>query len=155
MGRPQVERIRALERAAESVWHERCEDAVTNSAQSSPHCASAMTGTAWDTDLVREALETEIAEETKSSIHTIRVVLDARLAGRELVIPEIEPEAEVEPSVVENRSPAGAMRTLHGRSISPPTGSNLNRPTPLLIRIDRSSKRMRLLQRIPLPPLQH
>ena len=107
MGRPQVERIRALERAAESVWHERCEDARDEFGAVFAALCKRYDGTAWDTDLVREALETEIAEETKSSIHTIRVVLDARLAGRELVIPEIEPEAEVEPSVVENRNPAG------------------------------------------------
>jgi len=105
MGRPQVERIRSLERAANSVWHERCEDARGEFNAVFAALCQRYDGPAWDTDLLREALETEIAEETKTSIHTIRVVLDAKLAGRELVIPEIEPEAAVEPLALDNRKP--------------------------------------------------
>jgi hypothetical protein len=50
----------------------------------------------WNTDLLREALENEMAETAEISIHSIRVMLDAAMAGREVVIPEPEPESEIE-----------------------------------------------------------
>jgi len=94
MGRPQVERIRSLERAANTVWHARCSDDVGEFDSVFTTLCRRYDGPDWDTDLLREALETEMAEAAEVSIHTIRVVLDAELAGRELVIPEVEPETE-------------------------------------------------------------
>ena len=94
MGRPQVERIRGLERAAASVWRGRCSDNIEEFEAVFATLCRRYDGPDWNTDLLREALETEIAEAAEVSIHTIRVVLDAELAGRELIIPEIEPETE-------------------------------------------------------------
>ena len=94
MGRPQVERIRSLERAAATVWCAHCSDDVGEFDTVFTTLCRRYDGPDWDTDLLREALETEMAEAAEVSIHTIRVVLDAELAGRELVIPEIEPEPE-------------------------------------------------------------
>ncbi len=48
----------------------------------------------WDTDVLRSALESEIAAALDVSIHTVRVMLDAEMAGRELVIPETEVEPD-------------------------------------------------------------
>ncbi len=110
MGRPQVERIRGLERAAVSVWRGRCSDDVEEFEAVFATLCRRYDGPDWNTDLLREALETEIAEAAEVSIHTIRVVLDAELAGRELVIPEIEPETEheavSESSQVNQRKPS-------------------------------------------------
>jgi len=112
MGRPQVERIRRLERAAAVIWCQRCQDDAGEFDTVFAALCSRYDGPDWDTDLLREALETEIAETAEVSIHTIRMVLDAELAGRELVIPEIEPEPEVdEPPPVDNRKPGVANRS--------------------------------------------
>ena len=94
MGRPQVERIRNLERAAASVWRARCSDDAAEFDDVFTVLCHRYDGPDWNTDLLRDALETEMAEAAEVSIHTIRVVLDAELAGRGLVIPEIEPEPE-------------------------------------------------------------
>ena len=58
------------------------------------HLCHRYDGLDWDTDILQSAIETEIAEEAETSIHTIRVALDAELAGRELVIPEFVPIKE-------------------------------------------------------------
>jgi len=94
MGRPQVERIRNLERAATTAWRARCSDDMGEFDTVFTTLCRRYDGLDWDTDLLCEALETEMAEAAEVSIHTIRVVLDAELAGRELVIPEREPEPE-------------------------------------------------------------
>ncbi len=112
MGRPQVERIRRLERAADTVWGQRCPDDAGEFDTVFVALCSRYDGPDWNTDLLREALETEIAEAAEVSIQTIRVVLDAELVGRELVIPEIEPEPEAEePPPVDNRKPGVANRS--------------------------------------------
>jgi ParB family protein of integrating conjugative element (PFGI_1 class) len=94
MGKHHVGRIRALERAARSIWQRRC----TNSDSEFDVVFAALCrrydGSDWDTDLLQGAIETEIAEETETSLHTIRVELDAEIAGRELVIPEFVPIKE-------------------------------------------------------------
>ena len=66
-------------------------------------------GVAWDTDALQGAIETEIAEDAETSIHTIRVALDAELKGRELVIPAFVPIKE--PPQPEKRSDGDG--TLH------------------------------------------
>ena len=114
MGRPQVERIRRLELAADTVWRQRCPDDAGEFDTAFVALCSRYDGPDWDTDLLREALETEIAEAAEISIQTIRVVLDAELAGRELVIPEPEPEVESLP--VDSRKPGVASRTAPDNS---------------------------------------
>jgi ParB family protein of integrating conjugative element (PFGI_1 class) len=108
MGRPQVERIRRLEQAADTVWRQRCPDDAGKFDTAFVALCSRYDGPDWNTDLLREALETEIAEAAEISIQTIRVVLDAELAGRELVIPELEPE----PPPVDNCKPGVAKRSV-------------------------------------------
>ncbi len=102
LGRPQVARIRGLERAAATVWQQRCADDMGEFDGVFAALCSRHDGPDWDTDILREGLENEIAEAADISIHTIRVMLDAELAGRELVIPEIEPEPEIELPELEN-----------------------------------------------------
>ena len=59
-------------------------------------------GPEWDTDLLQVAIETEIAEEAETSIHTIRVALEAEIKGRDVVIPEFVPIKE--PPLSNNRN---------------------------------------------------
>ena len=94
MGRHQVERIRALERAARTLWQRYCagSDGVFDDVFSA--LCRRYDGMDWDTDLLQVAIETEIAEEAETSIQTIRVALDSELTGRDVVIPDYVPLKE-------------------------------------------------------------
>ena len=94
MGKNQVERIRALERVARITWQRFCSgDEGAFDAVFGTLCRR-YDGADWNTDLLQNALEAEIADEGDTSIHTVRVAFDAELFGRELVVPEPEPEPE-------------------------------------------------------------
>jgi len=102
MGKHQVERIRALERVARIIWQQYCSgDAGAFDAVFGTLCCR-YDGPDWSTDLLQGALEAEIADEGETSIHTVRVAFDAELFGRELVVPEPEPEPISEPEQHEN-----------------------------------------------------
>ncbi|MDE0249924.1 MAG: chromosome partitioning protein ParB [Gammaproteobacteria bacterium] len=92
LGRPQVGKIRSLERAARNLWLRFCqgEDATFDPVFEA--LCSRYDGPVWETDILQGAIETEIAEEAELSIHSVRVALDAALAGREVELPAIEPD---------------------------------------------------------------
>ncbi|MEN8133521.1 MAG: ParB family protein, partial [Pseudomonadota bacterium] len=94
MGRRHVERIRALERAARSIWQQRCTSSDSEFETVFAALCCRYDGVNWDADVLQGAIETEIAEEAETSIQTIRVALDAEIKGRELVIPEFVPIKE-------------------------------------------------------------
>lgn len=94
MGRHQVEQIRALERAARNIWLRHCSGGDSAFAAVFAALCRRYDGLEWDTGLLQAAIETEIAEEAETSVHTIRVALDAELKGREVVIPEFVPIKE-------------------------------------------------------------
>ncbi len=94
MGIHQVVRIRALERAASKLWQQFGSGGDSAFDEVFTALCRRYDGPDWDTDVLQGAIETEIAEEAETSIHTIRVVLDAEINGRELVIPEFVPIKE-------------------------------------------------------------
>lgn len=90
LGRPQVQKIRALERAARRIWVQR---GLGEEEAFDPVFAALCKrydDPDWDTDLLRSAIETEIAEQADISVHTLRVELDAQIDGRALIIPEFK-----------------------------------------------------------------
>ncbi len=94
LGSRQVIRIRALERAASTLWQQFCSGGDSAFDEVFALLCRRYDGPDWDTDRLQGAIETEIAEEAETSIHTIRVALDAEINGRELVIPEFVPIKE-------------------------------------------------------------
>ena len=82
LGRPQVERIRALARATSELWSylgigEQEEfDAVFAELCRRHDCAE------WDTQILAAALENELAVESERSQHVIHLALEAQLAGK-------------------------------------------------------------------------
>ena len=104
LGRPHVERIRRLERAAHKIWQDRCSESAEDFEEVFTTLCKRYDSPDWDTDVLRSALESEIAAALDVSIHTVRVMLDAEMAGRELVIPEaeVEPDPNEESSELEN-----------------------------------------------------
>ncbi len=102
LGRPHIERIRKLERAAHKVWQDRCSESAEDFEEVFTTLCKRYDSPDWDTDVLRSALESEIAAALDVSIHTVRVMLDAEMAGRELVIPEAEVEPDAESSELEH-----------------------------------------------------
>ncbi|MEW8357449.1 MAG: ParB family protein [Candidatus Thiodiazotropha sp.] len=98
LGRPHIERIRRLERAAHKIWQDRCSESEEDFEEVFTTLCKRYDCPDWDTDVLRSALESEIAAALDVSIHTVRVMLDAEMAGRELVIPEAEVEPDEESS---------------------------------------------------------
>ena len=90
LGRPQVQKIRALDRAARRIWEQRHLGDEEEFKQVFATLCQRYDDPDWDTDLLRSAIENEIAEQADISVHTIRVELDAQIEGRELTIPEFE-----------------------------------------------------------------
>ena len=94
LGRPQVERIRALDRAARWIWKKRdLGDDEPFDAVLAALCRR-YDDPEWDLELLRAGIETEIAEVLEVSIHTIRVELDARLGGYDIDLSFLDEEDE-------------------------------------------------------------
>lgn len=126
LGRPQVERIRALDRAARAVWkkhklgNDESFDAVFTA------LCERYDGPEWDLELLRNAIEIEIAEEREASIQAVRVELEAQLLGRELDVPMFDNDddgntSEERGSVAtpssDNATDAAGMQTTDGSRI--------------------------------------
>ena len=94
LGRPHVERIRRLERAAYAIWRERCDEPIDDFEDIFVTLCRRYDSPDWDTAVLRGALEAEITAALDVSVHTVRVMIDAELAGRELVIPEPDAASE-------------------------------------------------------------
>jgi len=90
LGRPQIQRIRALDKAALQTWqnYDLGDDALFDEVFST--LCQRYDAPEWDTGLLHEAIETEISEQAEISIQTVRMELDALLAGRELNVPKVE-----------------------------------------------------------------
>lgn len=124
LGRPQVDRIRQLERTVRTLWKARgLGDDAAFDAVFETLCRR-YDGPDWDLDLLRGALETEMAEALEVNLHTIRLELDARLAAHPPSATKsqatvIEPEPTDTATDAAGPSPTGD-RSHAARSISPP-----------------------------------
>ena len=96
LGKAQVQRIRTLDKAARALWQQR--EVGDDAAFEAVFAALCRRYDApdWDTDLLRSALETELAEAADVSVHIIRVEFDAQMAGRVLTIPECDDDTDDE-----------------------------------------------------------
>ena len=93
MGRPQVQRIRALQRAALCLWQEwELGEEVAFDAIFAELCRR-YDSPEWEMELLRGALENELAEQAETSVHLIRVALEGELQGYQVYIPP-EPEPD-------------------------------------------------------------
>lgn len=109
MGRHQIARIRALERAARKLWGRHCSENESAFDEVFATLCRRYDGPDWDTDLLQVALENEIAEEAETSVHTVRAALEAELKGREVVIPAFVPIKE--PPVTNQHNEANVSTT--------------------------------------------
>ncbi|MCG8023968.1 MAG: ParB N-terminal domain-containing protein [Candidatus Thiodiazotropha endolucinida] len=125
LGRLPVERIRRLERAARVIWQRRGLEKETGFDEVFATLCRRHDSIDWDLEPLREAIEMEIAEQSEVSLQTIRVELEAQMAGRELVKPPVSEEIENQP-VVQAPSPTATQ----GESPADSNGAMSPEPTP-------------------------
>ena len=101
LGRPQVQKIRALERAARQLWEAHDPDANTPFDSIFATLCQRYDDPDWETGLLRNALESEIAEQAEISVHVVRVELDARIEGRRVTIPPPDEEKDTDQKEVD------------------------------------------------------
>ncbi|MES9972329.1 MAG: ParB family protein, partial [Candidatus Thiodiazotropha sp.] len=94
LGRPQVQRIRALDEAALQLWQRHGLGVEAAFDEVFATLCQRYDGPDWDTGQLQGAIEAEIAEQADVSINRVRVELDAQLAGEVLTILEFEDEEE-------------------------------------------------------------
>ncbi len=82
VGRPQIARIRTLDRAARALWLERQVDTDAEYDEVFEALCRRYDTPDWDIANLRRALEAEIAERADISIHAVSIEIDARLSGR-------------------------------------------------------------------------
>ncbi len=115
LGRPQVQRIRALDNAAFQLWerHGLGDKEVFDEVFAT--LCRRYDGPDWDTGQLQGAIEVEIAEQAEVSINRVRVELDAQLSGQEITIPEYEDEnginSETDETVVQEEKAQEQLST--------------------------------------------
>ncbi|MCP5409989.1 MAG: ParB N-terminal domain-containing protein [Chromatiaceae bacterium] len=82
LGRPQVERIRQLDRAVRALWLDRSVDTEEEFDQAFSALCRRYDGPEWDIGNLRRALEAEIAERAEVNIQAVSMVLEGYLTGR-------------------------------------------------------------------------
>ncbi len=117
LGRPQVQKIHALENAFLELWQRHALGSETECAETFSALCQRYDSPDWNLQLLRNALENELAEAADVSLHSIRLRLDDLLSGRGysqvvveplVSVPDPEPEFEPAPqNAVCEREPAG------------------------------------------------
>ncbi|MFV0477662.1 MAG: ParB family protein [Parahaliea sp.] len=115
LGRPQVEKIRAIERAARAIWDRRqLGDDTVFDAVFSELCRR-HDGAEWDIQPLRDALENELAVESELNRQVIHLEMVAQLSGRAFSLPapsDIEAEQD-DGSNAEPQEPSGSELPSH------------------------------------------
>ena len=88
IGRPQVARVRALDRVVRVLWLARAVDSEAEYDLVFEALCRRYDTPDWDIANLRRALEAEIAERAEISLHAVSLEIDARLAGQVINPPE-------------------------------------------------------------------
>ncbi|NIV76161.1 MAG: hypothetical protein GWN37_15405, partial [Gammaproteobacteria bacterium] len=138
IGRPQVAKIRALDRAARAIWLERSVDTEVEYDQAFEALCRRYDTADWDLASLRRALEAEIAERADISIHAVSLEIDARMSGRQgeslarrMTIDDSECDAETGERAQDSRDSSKAGRTARETESAPPrVGTGDTAPEP-------------------------
>ena len=88
IGRPQVVRLRALDRVVRALWLDRAVDSDAEYDGVFETLCRRYDTPDWDIADLRRALEAEIAERADLSLHAVSLEIDARLSGHVINPPE-------------------------------------------------------------------
>ena len=119
LGRPQIEKIRSLERAARHIWlhRELGDDSVFDTVFA--ELCRRYDSADWDIQPLRTALQYEIAVESEQSEHIIHLEIEAHLTGRPfdvVVIPDDDIETACQTS--ESGKPVAGVEGSQPASLS-------------------------------------
>ena len=138
IGRPQVAKIRALDRAARAIWLDRGVDTEAEYDQAFEALCRRYDSPDWDIASLRRALEAEIAERADISIHAVSLEIDARMSGRQvesrtrpMTFDDGEPDGKVdqrERDSTDSKKPSQTVR--ESASVPPSDGMNGTLPEP-------------------------
>ena len=88
IGRPQIARVRALDRVVRALWLDRAVDAEWEYDRVFEALCRRCDTPDWDIANLRRALEAEITERAGLSLHAVSIEIDTRLAGHVINLPE-------------------------------------------------------------------
>jgi len=96
MGKPQIERIRKIEKAFQHYWSQLSNQDATVFEELFSDCLIENNRPEWDSNALRNTLEERIAELLQVPVRTMRLDIDALLHGRTVEInpPQIEESAQ-------------------------------------------------------------
>ena len=83
IGRPQIAKIRLLDRTARATWLERGIDTETEYDRTFEALCRRYDAPEWDIAQLRRGLEAEIADRADISIHAVSLAIEMRLSGRQ------------------------------------------------------------------------
>jgi len=113
LGRPQVEKIRALERAVGRFWTARQLGDETEFRSIFATLCQRYDAPDWDLESLRNALENEIAEAAEQSVQTIRLALGELLSGRALTDFVVDKDESADDSMEAHEAcPAAPVKPL-------------------------------------------
>lgn len=138
IGRPQVAKIRALDRAVRAIWLDRSIDTEAEYDLAFEDLCRRYDTPDWDIASLRRALEAEIAERADISIHAVSLEIDARMSGRQvdtltkrMTIEDSEHDGETGERGQDSRGPSKASPTVReGESTPPRVGTGDTAPEP-------------------------
>lgn len=120
LGRPQVEKIRALERAAYHLWEQYDLGSKDEFEDIFAALCQRYDSPDWDLQSLQQALENEIASDADQGLQVIRLALDAALAGR--VLPalgqHVSDDQERDDQGVDNIIALDASEALHSTTVN-------------------------------------
>jgi len=136
LGKPQVQRIRTLERVGREIWCLRGAGAEAEFDAAFEALCRRYDGLDWHFDSLLQAIETEISEAADVNIQVIRMEFDFRLSGRVPDIPDFVYEEETpddefpvsardEPAIVSEAERKAAAITSSEPADGPPTNDKL------------------------------
>ena len=135
LGRPQVEKLHALENAFLELWYRHALGPESESAETFAALCQRYDSPDWNLELLRTALENEVAEATDTSLHSVRLQLDALLSGSgytEVVLEPLptahEPEA-TQPGGV--KEPSNSTQPERGGDIPPKAAAPVSGTAPV------------------------
>jgi len=111
MGTPQVVRIQGLERATRTLWHNKSLGVQEEFNETFAALCRRYDSPDWDTDVLQESLETEIADAADIDLSLIRLELDAKLKGKSYSVNAPEPQADASRQVMPEETEVSSSGT--------------------------------------------
>lgn len=121
LGRPQLEKIHALDNAFLALWQRHALGPDTECADTFAALCRRYDSPDWNLQLLRTALENEITEAAEVSLQSVRILLEGLLSGRGAR--EVDPEP---PEAAPRATP-----TAEARQETPPAPKPVSSPKPV------------------------